>query len=70
MIGPFTLLKLSEYQNVTAHDFINDAVTAYKAVFDRLADSGAQWIQLDEPALVKDLTTEDRQLLMNFTSHY
>ena len=62
LIGPFTLLKLSEYQNVTARDFINDAVTAYKAVFDRLADSGAQWIQLDEPALVKDLTAEDRQL--------
>ena len=47
---------------MTARDFINDAVTAYKEVFNKLADSGAQWIQLDEPALVKDLTTEDRQL--------
>lgn len=62
LISPFTLLKLSEYQNVTARDFINDAVTAYKEVFNRLADSGAKWIQLDEPALVKDLTAEDHQL--------
>ena len=62
LVGPFTLLKLSEYQNVTAADFVNDAVAAYQAVFERLAAAGAQWIQLDEPSLVKDLTTADQQL--------
>lgn len=62
LVGPFTLLKLSEYQNVTAADFVNDAVAAYQAVFERLAAAGAQWIQLDEPSLVKDLTAADQQL--------
>lgn len=62
LVGPFTLLKLSEYQNVTVADFINDAVAAYQAVFERLTAAGAQWIQLDEPFLVKDLTTADQQL--------
>jgi len=62
LVGPFTLLKLSEYQDVTASDFIDDAVTAYQEVFSKLADDGAQWIQLDEPALVKDLTAADQQL--------
>lgn len=62
LVGPFTLLKLSEYQNVTAADFVNNAVAAYQAVFERLTAAGAQWIQLDEPSLVKDLTTADQQL--------
>lgn len=62
LVGPFTLLKLSEYQNVTVADFVNDAVAAYQAVFERLTAAGAQWIQLDEPFLVKDLTTADQQL--------
>ena len=62
LLGPFTLLKLSEYQNATASDFVKDAVTAYQAVFTKLITQGAHWIQLDEPALVKDLTAEDRQL--------
>lgn len=62
LVGPFTLLKLSEYKNVVANDFVSDAVTAYQAVLSRLEQDGARWIQLDEPALVKDLTAEDRQL--------
>ena len=62
LLGPFTLLKLSEYQNAAASDFVKDAVTAYQAVFAKLSTQGAHWIQLDEPALVKDLTAEDRQL--------
>ena len=62
LVGPFTLLKLSEFKGVAASDFVDEAVTAYREVLKRLADEGAKWIQLDEPSLVKDLTAEDQQL--------
>lgn len=62
LVGPFTLLKLSEFQNVEASDFVDEAVEAYQEVFAKLATSGARWIQLDEPSLVKDLSAEDQQL--------
>lgn len=62
LIGPFTLLKLSEYHDTAATNFINEAVAAYLAVFKRLAAAGAKWIQLDEPSLVKDLSATDKQL--------
>lgn len=60
LLGPFTLLSLGEYaENSTAQDFAKALVTAYKEVLLKLADLGAQWIQLDEPALVKDLSDAD-----------
>lgn len=62
LVGPFTLLKLSEYQDVKASDFVDEAVNAYQKVFSKLGTSGARWIQLDEPSLVKDLSAADRQL--------
>lgn len=60
LVGPFTLLKLSEYQDVKASDFVDEAVNAYQKVFSKLGTSGARWIQLDEPSLVKDLSAADR----------
>lgn len=60
LLGPFTLLSLGEYtENSTAQDFAKALVTAYQEVLTKLADLGAQWLQLDEPALVKDLSAAD-----------
>lgn len=60
LLGPFTLLNLGEYaENSTAQDFAKALVTAYQEVLTKLADLGAQWLQLDEPALVKDLSPAD-----------
>lgn len=57
LVGPFTLLRLAEYaEGVNPVQFIEPLVTAYKEVFRRLADLGATDIQLDEPALVKDIS--------------
>ena len=57
LVGPFTLLRLAEYaEGVNPVQFIEPLVAAYKEVFRRLADSGATDIQLDEPALVKDIS--------------
>ena len=57
LVGPFTLLRLAEYaEGVNPVQFIEPLVAAYKEVFCRLADLGATDIQLDEPALVKDIS--------------
>ena len=63
LIGPFTLLQLAEYADQTsAQDFVDDLVAGYQDVFQKLASLGAQWLQLDEPSLVKDLNAEEKQL--------
>ena len=64
LVGPFTLLRLAEYaEGVNPVQFIEPLVTAYKEVFRRLADLGATDIQLDEPALVKDISELELTLL-------
>lgn len=60
LIGPFTLLQLSEFEPGTDRKKITDQlITAYGEILDKLKDLEAEWIQLDEPRLVKDLTTEE-----------
>ena len=64
LVGPFTLLRLAEYaEGVNPVQFIEPLVAAYKEVFRRLADLGATDIQLDEPALVKDISELELALL-------
>lgn len=63
VIGPFTFLKLARYQGEKkANDFAGDIARAYVEVLDKFNNLGAQWIQLDEPALVRDLTEDDWKL--------
>ncbi|MGL9817489.1 MULTISPECIES: 5-methyltetrahydropteroyltriglutamate--homocysteine S-methyltransferase [Enterococcus] len=60
IIGPYTLLQLSEFELGTDQQRITDElIAAYKEIFERLGALGAEWIQLDEPSLVKDVTTEE-----------
>ena len=60
ILGPYSLLHLSELdEGVNRQTVIEAFVVAYKAVFTRLTTLGAEWIQLDEPALVKDLTSDE-----------
>ncbi|MBO0455553.1 5-methyltetrahydropteroyltriglutamate--homocysteine S-methyltransferase [Enterococcus hulanensis] len=60
IVGPFTLLQLSEFdQGVDREKIIGELIKAYKEIFEKLADLGAEWIQLDEPSLVKDVTKEE-----------
>ncbi|EOI05046.1 5-methyltetrahydropteroyltriglutamate-homocysteine S-methyltransferase [Enterococcus moraviensis ATCC BAA-383] len=62
IIGPFTLLKLATYHGTKqAADFYEDAINAYAQIFDRLVKAGCEWIQIDEPALVLDLSTAEVQ---------
>lgn len=63
IVGPFTLLKLAAFNGTkTAEDYVPALVTAYTDVLSRLAELGADWVQLDEPALVKDQSAADKAL--------
>ncbi len=63
VIGPYTFLKLARYTGKkSAFDFAAPAAAAYKALLKGLAALGAEWVQFDEPMLVKDMTMEDKKL--------
>ena len=68
VIGAFTFLKLARYKGTKkAADFLKETSKAYSDLLKKFADLGAEWIQFDEPSLVKDLTSEDIKL---FTDLY
>ncbi|KRK47365.1 5-methyltetrahydropteroyltriglutamate--homocysteine S-methyltransferase [Secundilactobacillus kimchicus] len=63
IVGPYTLLKLAAFNGTkTAADYVPELVTAYTDVLSQLAELGADWVQLDEPALVKDQSVADLAL--------
>lgn len=66
--GVFTLLKLLRYTGTKcAADFVNSIVTAYADIIKKFDGLGAEWVQFDEPCIVKDLTDDDIKL---FTKLY
>ncbi|EOH93548.1 5-methyltetrahydropteroyltriglutamate-homocysteine S-methyltransferase [Enterococcus haemoperoxidus ATCC BAA-382] len=57
ILGPFTLLKLATYQgSKRAGDFYEAAILAYAQIFEKLSERDCEWLQIDEPALVLDLS--------------
>ena len=68
VVGPFTFLKLADYQGErTAADYVPELLAAYKEILARFEGLGVLAVQLDEPALVTDLSAEDVAL---FTALY
>lgn len=62
LVGPFTLLQLGEFHGCVKEDFVGAFIEAYARIFKQLEDLGANWIQLDEPSLVKDLDEKELAL--------
>lgn len=63
VIGPFTFLKLAKYQGKKkAEDFAEDIINAYSQLLEGFNKLFVKWVQLDEPALVTDLSEEDIKL--------
>lgn len=63
LIGAFTFLKLVKYQgSKNAFDFIEAAAKAYTEILQKFENSGTEWVQFDEPALVTDLNRDDLEL--------
>ncbi|MFD1900562.1 hypothetical protein GQR36_12250 [Enterococcus termitis] len=62
ILGPFTLLKLATYHGEKqAEDFYQAAISAYSQLFTELSEAGCEWLQIDEPALVLDLSQKEIQ---------
>lgn len=60
ILGPFTLLQISEFsEGVNREQVIQDLIAAYKEIATRLFELGAKNLQIDEPGLVKDLTAKE-----------
>ncbi|MCJ7519606.1 MAG: 5-methyltetrahydropteroyltriglutamate--homocysteine S-methyltransferase, partial [Anaerolineaceae bacterium] len=60
IIGPVTFLLLSKSNSPDFHPIekLNELLPVYQRLFSDLYKAGVQWIQLDEPFLVSDLTQE------------
>ncbi|KRL88061.1 5-methyltetrahydropteroyltriglutamate homocysteine S-methyltransferase [Lacticaseibacillus pantheris DSM 15945 = JCM 12539 = NBRC 106106] len=68
LVGPYTLLRLARFvDGRRPADFVTSLTNAYREILGRLNDLGAQWVQIDEPALVYDQTDADRAI---FTDLY
>ncbi len=66
VIGAYTFLKLARYTGKkTAKDFAKDTAAAYRELLAKLGALGAEWVQIDEPALVKDMDAEDIELFVS-----
>ncbi|WDF82322.1 5-methyltetrahydropteroyltriglutamate--homocysteine S-methyltransferase [Lacticaseibacillus pabuli] len=60
IVGPYTLLRLGRFvDGAKPADFIADLAAAYKEIIEKLSAEGAEWFQIDEPALVYDQTEAD-----------
>ncbi|WP_326823810.1 5-methyltetrahydropteroyltriglutamate--homocysteine S-methyltransferase [Streptosporangium sp. NBC_01756] len=64
LIGPLTYLLLAKAApdapaGFRPLDLLDQLVEVYTDLLERLAGAGAQWVQLDEPALVADRTAEE-----------
>ncbi|MEJ3404933.1 5-methyltetrahydropteroyltriglutamate--homocysteine S-methyltransferase [Rathayibacter sp. YIM 133350] len=65
IVGPVTLLLLSKPATDAPAGFeplsrLGDLLPVYEQLLARLADAGAEWVQLDEPALVNESIVVDR----------
>ncbi|WP_026564664.1 5-methyltetrahydropteroyltriglutamate--homocysteine S-methyltransferase [Bacillus sp. UNC41MFS5] len=64
LIGPFTFVKLAKgYDAKSKALFILKLLPLYAQVLQQLVNAGAQWIQVEEPALALSLTAEDVKLI-------
>jgi 5-methyltetrahydropteroyltriglutamate--homocysteine S-methyltransferase len=65
IVGPVTFLALSKSAEGAPEGFrplerLGDVLPVYAELLERLADAGAPWVQLDEPALVSESIEDAR----------
>lgn len=65
LIGPMTFLLLGKPRGKNSETFdrlslLNQLLPVYIEVLSRLQTQGAEWVQMDEPALCLDLTPQQR----------
>ena len=63
VVGPFTFLKLAKYTGEKkATDFKAAFIAEYSKLVETLKAEGVQWIEFDEPYIVRDLSAADIDL--------
>lgn len=64
IIGPYTFVDLSKgYTDKTRAAYILSLIPLYTQVISELVEAGAEWIQLEEPSLTKNLSVEEVRLV-------
>src|SRR3954451_11867517 len=67
LIGPVSFLLLSKLADGVDHfdavDLVEPLVEVYGEVIERLAEQGADWVQLDEPCFVQDRSEKELDAL-------
>ncbi|MCH2208250.1 MAG: 5-methyltetrahydropteroyltriglutamate--homocysteine S-methyltransferase [Lentisphaerales bacterium] len=66
LIGPVTYLSLGKVQDSENADFdpfslLDNLISVYEKVITKLAEVGAEWIQIDEPVFSTDLSDRQRK---------
>ncbi|MCH2174800.1 MAG: 5-methyltetrahydropteroyltriglutamate--homocysteine S-methyltransferase [Lentisphaeria bacterium] len=68
LIGPITYLSLGKVQDSQNPDFdpfslLDDLLSVYEAIIQKLDKLGAEWIQIDEPIVATDLSEQQTKAL-------
>lgn len=61
LLGPVTWLSLAKGHGVDPFDLLDEVLGLYGAILGQLAHAGAEWVQIDEPILVTDLSEQQRR---------
>ncbi|MFI8668287.1 5-methyltetrahydropteroyltriglutamate--homocysteine S-methyltransferase [Qipengyuania sp. NPDC077410] len=61
ILGPVTWLSLAKEYGSDPFDLLEEVLALYVTVLARLEEAGAEWVQIDEPILVTDLTDRQRR---------
>jgi 5-methyltetrahydropteroyltriglutamate--homocysteine methyltransferase len=59
LIGPLTFLKLAQVESKQYHEWIPAIVSVYQDLLAQLNEFNVEWLQIDEPILVTDLSSEE-----------
>lgn len=63
VIGPYTMLKLCRYVgSKNAEGFADDVAEAYRQLIAECDEENVEWLQFDEPSLVRDMDDDDKAL--------
>ncbi len=69
LLGPFTFLSLAKPPSDSPAgfrplDLLEELTSVYSEVLEHLASWGVEWVQLDEPSLCADISSEDIDALV------
>lgn len=59
LVGPatYTFLGKAQYEGFKHEEFVQKLIPVYNEILRKLAEAGAEWVQIDEPVFALDLCT-------------